>query len=139
MHMMKKVVPALLLACLSGAALAKLPALSDEAKAKAAEAAAKTAWTGKVDTYQLCKSQDQVAAKYYKGASVTGKATKPATSTPQCADPGAFVYTAAAPAAVPAAPAKPVEAAGAHSPTATAAAPPSGKQTDAVVNPAKKP
>ena len=29
---------------LAGAALAKLPALSDEAKAKAAEAAAKTAW-----------------------------------------------------------------------------------------------
>jgi len=31
--------------------MAKLPAPSDEAKAKAAEAAAKTAWTGKVDGF----------------------------------------------------------------------------------------
>jgi hypothetical protein len=131
---MKKVVPALLLACLSGAVMAKLPALSDEAKAKAAETAAKTAWTGKVDTYQLCKSQDKVAASYYKSAAAANKPTKPATTTAACADPGAFVYTAAAPV-----PPKPIEAAGAHSPTATAAAPPSGKQTDAVVNPAKKP
>lgn len=134
MNVMKKVVPLLLLAGLSGAAFAKLPALSDEAKAKAAETAAKTAWAGKVDVYQLCKSQDQVAAKYYKSAAANGKPTKPAATTPPCADPGAFVYTAAAPVA-----AKPIEAAGAHSPTATAAAPPSGKQTDAVVNPAKKP
>lgn len=147
MDMMKKMVPALLLAACSGAVLAKLPALSDEAKAKAAETAAKSAWTGKVDSYQLCKSQDQVAAKYYKSAAASGKPTKPATSTAPCADPGAFVYTAAVTpaAAAPGAPAsaaasaKPIEAAGAHSPAATAAAPPSGKQTDAVVNPAKKP
>ena len=39
----------------SATALAKLPAPSDEAKAKAAEAAAKTAWAGKVDGYLLCK------------------------------------------------------------------------------------
>lgn len=139
MHFMKKIAPLLLLAGLSGAAIAKLPALNDEAKAKAAEAAAKSAWAGKVDNFQLCKSQDQVAAKYYKFSAASGKPTKPASTTPPCADPGAFVYTAAAPAAVAAAPAKAVEAAGAHSPTATAAAPPSGKQTDAVVNPAKKP
>ena len=134
MHVMKKVIPLLLLAGLSGAALAKLPALSDEAKAKAAETAAKAAWTGKVDNYLLCKSQDDVAAKYFKSATASGKPTKPAVTTPPCADPGAFVYTAAVPV-----PAKTIEAAGAHSPTATAAAPPSGKQTDAVVNPAKKP
>jgi hypothetical protein len=134
MNAMNKVIPALLLACLSGAAFAKLPALSDEAKAKAAETAAKTAWAGKVDIYQLCKVQDKVAASYYKTSATSGKPTKAATTTPPCADPGAFVYTAAAPVA-----AKTVEAAGAHSPTATAAAPPSGKQTDAVVNPAKKP
>ena len=42
----------------AGAAVAKLPALSDEAKAKAAEAAAKTAWNGKIDGYLLCKAQD---------------------------------------------------------------------------------
>ncbi len=145
MSMMKKVAPLILLACVSGAAFAKLPALGDEAKAKAAEAAAKAAWAGKVDSYQLCKSQDQVAVKYYKAATASGKPTKPAGTTPLCADPGAFVYAAApapaAAAAAAAAPAvaKPIEAAGAHSPAATAAAPPSGTQTDAVLNPAKKP
>lgn len=133
MHVMNKVVP-LLLAGLSGVAFAKLPALSEEAKTKAAETAAKTAWAGKVDIYQLCKSQDQVAANYYKAAAASGKPTKPAAATPPCADPGVFTYTPAAPVV-----AKTIEAAGAHSPTATAAAPPSGKQTDAVVNPAKKP
>jgi hypothetical protein len=127
------------LAAASGAAVAKLPALNDEAKAKAAEAAAKTAWAGKVDSYLLCKSQDKVAASYYKTAASTGKPTKPAAAVPPCADPGPFVYTAAAAAApASAAQAKPVEAAGAHSPAATAASPPSGPKTDAVVNPAKK-
>jgi hypothetical protein len=116
----------------SALALAKLPPLSDEAKAKAAEAAAKAAWAGKVDTYQLCQSQDKVATAYYKTAKAAGKDLKPPLATPACADPGAFVYT-------PPEAAKPLEAAGAHSPTATAASPPSGKQPDAVVNPANKP
>ena len=120
-------------------ALAKLPGLSDEAKAKAAEAAAKTAWTGKVDNYQLCKSQDKVAASYYKSAKAAGKETQaPATALPACADPGAFVYTVAAPAAAASAPAKPIEAAGAHSPAATAVSPPSTTKPDAMLNPAKK-
>ncbi len=39
---------------LAGSAWAKLPAPSDEAKAKAAEAAAKTAHNGKVDAFKLC-------------------------------------------------------------------------------------
>ena len=134
MYVMKKVVPLLLLAGLSGAAFAKLPALNEEAKGKAAETASKTAWSGQFDIYLLCKSQDVVAAKYYKSAATSGKPTKPATTTPPCVEPGEFVYTAAAPVV-----AKPIEAAGAHSPTPTAASPPSGKQTDAVVNPVKKP
>ena len=121
-----------LLFAASGAALAKLPPLSDEAKAKAAEAAAKAAWAGKTDNFQLCKSQDKVAASYYKTATAAGKLTKPAATVPPCADPGAFAYT-------PAEAAKPIESAGAHSPTATAASPPSTKQPDASVNPAKKP
>lgn len=129
-----------LLSCLCMTALAKLPAPSEEAKAKAAEAAAKTAWSGKVDIYALCKSQDKVADSYYKSAKAAGKETKPATATPACADPGAFVYVAAPPAAAASAPlaAKPLEAAGAHSPPATAASPPSTKQPDAVINPVKK-
>ncbi|NCP40638.1 MAG: hypothetical protein GW848_09040 [Rhodoferax sp.] len=96
------------LACVASAALAKLPALSDEAKAKTAEAAAKTAWTGKVNAFKLCKTQDQVVAHYRKA---TGKAAAPAGA---CADPGPLVYTpntAAAPAATaPAAPAAVAEA-----------------------------
>jgi hypothetical protein len=118
-------------------ALAKLPALSDEAKAKAAEAAAKTAWAGKVDTYLLCKSQDKGAASYYKSAKTAGKETKAPAALPACADPGAFVYTVASPAAAASAQARPIEAAGAPSPTATAASPPSTTKPDAMVNPAR--
>lgn len=80
-------------------ALAKLPAPSDEAKAKAAEAAAKAAHAGKVDAFMLCKSMDKAAAYYYKTAKSAGKDTKPPMATPPCADPGPFVYTPAAPAA----------------------------------------
>jgi len=45
----------------SVSAMAKLPAPSDEAKAKAAEAAAKTAHGNKVADFQLCKSREKVA------------------------------------------------------------------------------
>lgn len=73
---------------LAGSAWAKLPAPSDEAKAKAAEAAAKTAHAGKVDAFKLCKSIDRVAAHVQK----TNKAKmgKP-VDTPACVDPGPFV------------------------------------------------
>ena len=102
-------------ALLGAPAWAKLPPPSDEAKAKAAEAAAKTAWSGKVDSYKLCKSMDATAAHYYAQAKKAGKEVKPPVATPPCADPGPFVYTpaeaapaaaAAAPPAVAAAPAK---------------------------------
>ena len=104
---------ATLLLALSTSAFAKLPPPNDEAKAKAAEAAAKTAHTAKADGYLLCKSQDKVAAHVQR--TNKAKAGKPA-ATPPCADPGKFVYTppeatptaavapAAAPAATPAAP-----------------------------------
>jgi hypothetical protein len=96
------------LALLGSAAFAKLPAPTDEAKAKAAEAAAKTAWAGKVDAFKLCQAQDKTAAHYLK---TSGKGAAPASA---CADPGPFVYVpagaapaaAAAPAASAAAPAK---------------------------------
>jgi len=128
---MKKI---LITACLAGLpllALAKLPPLSDEAKAKAAEAAAKAAWTGKVDAYQLCKVQDQVAASYFKTAKAAGKETKPPTPAPACAEPGPFAYTPPE--------AKPLEAAGAHSPAGNASSPPNTKLPDANGNPATKP
>ncbi len=115
-----KILPAALIAAAALSALpalAKLPAPSDEAKAKAAEAAAKTAWSNKVANYQLCKSMDKVAAAYQAEAK---KAGKPATATDACADPGPFVYTPAPPpaaasaaapavAAAPAAPAAPAK------------------------------
>lgn len=77
---------------LAGQALAALPPPSDEAKAKAAEAAAKTAHSGKVAAYQLCQSQDRVAARYLAEAKAQGKTVTP-VSTPACTDPGPFVYT----------------------------------------------
>ena len=86
----------------AGAVAAKLPAPSDEAKAKAAETAAKTAWTDKVAAYQLCKAQDKVAAAYLAEAKKSGKDVKPVAGTPPCTDPGLFAYTpvaASAPAA----------------------------------------
>lgn len=73
---------------LAGSAWAKLPAPSEEAKAKAAETTAKTAHAGKVDGFKLCKSIDRVAAHVQK----TNKAKmgKP-TETPACVDPGPYV------------------------------------------------
>jgi hypothetical protein len=100
-NMMKTLCVATLLAMAGSLAVAKLPAPSDEAKAKAAEAAAKTAWAGKVDSYKLCLSQDKVVA-YYKKAPVLKDAKAPAkgASAPAgaCTDSGPFVYTPAAPA-----------------------------------------
>jgi hypothetical protein len=89
---------------------AKLPAPSDEAKAKSAEAAAKTAHAGKVGGYQLCLAMDRVAAGYLAAAKKAGKAASAPIDTPACVEPGPFVYTpaaAAAPAAASAVAVKP--------------------------------
>lgn len=129
---MKKLFLITLLASACTLALAKLPAPSPEAKAKADEAAAKAAWAGKVDGYQLCQVQNRVAATYFKTAQAAGKPAQPAMATPECADPGLFVYAQAGDT-------KPLEAAGAHSPADTATGPPSSKVPDAVGNPAKTP
>jgi hypothetical protein len=110
---------------LAVSSFAKIPApvLTDEAKAKAAEATAKTAHNGKVDGYKLCLSMDKTSAHYYKTAQAAGKATKPATAIPPCADPGAFVYPPPAAPATAAAPAAPAPAGAAPAATAPAAAP----------------
>jgi len=85
---------ALLSGLFATASSAKLPEPTPEAKAKAAEAKAKTAWSDKVAAYQLCKSQDKVAAAYLKG-----KDAKAVVATPACTDPGPYVpEVAAAPA-----------------------------------------
>jgi hypothetical protein len=112
------------LAGFAGLAAAKLPPPSDEAKAKAAEAAAKTAHGNQVANFQLCKSMDRVAATYMADAKKAGKEVKPATATAPCADPGPFVYpppAAATAAATPVAPAAAVVA-GAKPAAAPAAA-----------------
>ncbi len=111
--MNKKIFFIAVTALLAGTAFAKLPTpvLTEEAKLKAAEAAAKTAHGNKVADFQLCKSREATAAHYYKTAKAAGKETKPPTEVPPCADPGAFVFpppaAGAAPAPVAAATAKP--------------------------------
>ena len=65
---MKRILSLLALALAAGAALAKLPPPSDEAKAKTAEAAAKTAHGNKVADFKLCQSMDRVAASYRESA-----------------------------------------------------------------------
>ena len=110
--------------------LAKLPAPSDEAKAKSAETTAKTAHAGKADSYKLCLSMDRVASRYLAAAKIQGKAVTAPVETPACGDPGPF--SLAPPEVKP-----PIEAAGAHSPAETAKAPPSSL-TPAAELPAKK-
>lgn len=80
-----------------GTAQAKLPAPSDEAKAKAAEAKDKAAHGDKVAGYKLCLSQNRTAERYMKQQGKKGAAP------PACQDPGPFQSAAAAPAAAPAA------------------------------------
>jgi hypothetical protein len=114
---MKRIAILSVIAVASGLAWAKLPALSDDAKAKAAEAAAKTAHGNKVADFQLCKSMERVAAAYGAEAKKAGKEFKP-TPTPPCADPGAVAASA-----------------GAHSPPRTANSPPSTKTPASVTSP----
>jgi hypothetical protein len=118
------------LACAAALAQAKLPPPSEEAKAKAAEAAAKAAHGNKVGAFQLCAVMDKLAARYLAESKKSGKDVQP-MPTPACVDPGPYVAVAPA--------AKPIEAAGAHSPPATATSPPSTTTPAAEMNPAKKP
>lgn len=123
---MRFAIPALMIiaACSAAPAFAKLPPPGDEAKAKAAETAAKTAWADKVGGYQLCQSMNRTADYYRKAEKSAGKEAPAAVDTPACTDPGAFVP----PVAVSA---PPLEAAGAHSPATMAVSPPSSTATAA--------
>ena len=143
----------LLLAAFGTGAHAKLPALDDAAKAKAAETTAKAAWQAKVDAYALCKVQDRVAARAKgNGAKAVQVAAKPASApsatasapaagasapaTPvasappaPCTDPGPFAYNPPEQ--------KPLETSGAHSPTGTSGSPPSVRPESAQMAPVK--
>jgi hypothetical protein len=86
----------------AGAVVAKLPPTTDEAKAKADEAAAKAAHGSKVAAFQLCKSMNRTATVYFAEAKKANKEVKPPVATPDCQDPGPFVASppaGAAPAA----------------------------------------
>ncbi|MEO8599701.1 MAG: hypothetical protein ABI656_07715 [bacterium] len=72
----------------TGLAVAKLPPLSAEAVAKAAEDKAKAAWSSKVSAYKLCLVQDKIAARYRQEISATAQ---PAEVLPACSDPGPYV------------------------------------------------
>jgi len=111
---------------LSASAFAKLPSLSDEVKARAAETAAKAAWGDKFGGYQLCQAMNRAAEHYRNTAKSTGKEAPAAVETPACSDPGAFAPLAAASA--------PLEASGAHSPATMATSPPSSNATAAEIS-----
>jgi hypothetical protein len=102
--------------CLTGPALAALPPPTDEAKAQAAAVKAKSDWGDKVAAYKLCREQDRLADRYRATLNEGAKAALPRAVTPICADPGPFVADAKPEA-------KPLEAAGAHSPPMTATSP----------------
>lgn len=67
------VIPALLIGGAVGLASAKLPPLSDEAKAKAAEAKAKAGEAAKKDAAALEKAMDRAVAHYKKEKGGGGK------------------------------------------------------------------
>jgi hypothetical protein len=58
------------MAATAGTVWAKLPPLSDDAKAKAAEAKAKADDAAKKDAEQLGKAQDKAAANYRKNKGI---------------------------------------------------------------------
>ncbi len=126
---MRLAVAALLACFLAGTAFAKLPALSDEAKTKAADAAAKSAWTDKVGLYEVCQAMDRSAEVYRANAKAAGKEVPAPIAVPPCTSPG--LYTAPAVA-------KPLEASGAHSPPEMATSPPSSKATSAEITGKRK-
>jgi len=118
---------ALIAALFAASVFAKLPPPTDEDKVKAAEAAAKAAWTDKVGQYQLCAAMDRTVDAYRKSAKAAGKAVPVAVATAPCADPGSYMSPTRSVAA------KPLEASGAHSPPAMAVSPPSTKASAAEI------
>ena len=114
---------------MAGVAHATLPPAPEAAKATAAEAAAKSAWSDKVGAYQLCLAQDRIAETYRKDLKASGKAAPTPVSTAACQDPGPFVTPVAQ---------KPLEASGAHSPPGAATSPPSNKATSAEMTGTRK-
>ncbi len=104
---------------LVGIASATLPPPTPDAKAKAAETAAKAAWDDKVGLYKLCLSMDRTADAYRQNLKASGNEIPAPQATPPCVDPGPYVAQVTPTAS------KPLEASGAHSPPGVAISPPS--------------
>ena len=115
-----RIAAALIVGSLAAPVFATLPPPTPEAKAQAALAAEKSAWSDKVGQYKQCLVVDRVAERYRASEKAGMKDVAPAIATPACVDPGPFVASADL---------KPLEAAGAHSPPATATSPPSSNAT----------
>jgi len=132
--MTQRLFPVCLIALASGMALAKLPAPDPAVKAKADEAAAKAAWQAKVDTYQLCKTQDRIAARFgdkghaakaggaASAAVVKTAAAAPAASPAPAASSSASAASSSAAAASAAKPGASAAVASADKPTPVPAA-----------------
>ena len=118
-----RIATALIAVSLAATVHAKLPPPTPEAQAQAAESKAKAAWNDKVALYQLCLAMDRTAEAYRNNMKATGKDAPAPVITPTCTDPGAYVPPAMATGA------KPLEAAGAHSPPDTSAKPPNETAT----------
>jgi len=89
-----KIVLTFTLAMAAGVAIAKLPPLNDQQKLAAEEAKQKAAHGDKVANYQLCLSQDRIAAR----TRAAGKGGQP-VATPACQNPGPFQFVPPAPVA----------------------------------------
>ncbi len=124
---------ALITVAFAGSAFATLPPPTEEAKAKAVESAAKTAWSDKVAAYQTCVSMERTAEAYRNSLKVEGKNAPAPVTTAPCVDPGAYVSPMTPMAS------KPLEASGAHSPPGTATSPPSQSKTSAEISRGGKP
>jgi hypothetical protein len=68
-----RIAAALIAVSFPGSSLATLPPATDAAKAQAAIAAAKTAWTDKVAQYQRCRAMDRTAERYRDSLSGRGE------------------------------------------------------------------
>lgn len=103
-------------ALLAVPAFAALPPAPESARIAAAEAKAKADWADKDGAYRLCLAQDRVVDAYRRSVASAGETPPAPVKTAACTDPGPYATPERQ---------KPLEASGAHSPTGTAAAPPS--------------
>jgi len=89
MTTLRALIAALLVVGLFGAAVAKLPPLTDAQKAAADEKKAKDAAAAEVAKAQLAKAEDRAAARYFAEMKAKGKAVSPPQPLPPPAAPPA--------------------------------------------------